>query len=96
MNDMVCDHRQIAILSMYSNVGALTWESIKNEPLTGKQVVNCLKNIMNAFDLVVKCGAVPVIKVNLPKAEVDFMGIHLWVKVQEEMWKEAAALQSGR
>lgn len=41
--------------------------------------MNCLPDIMNAFDLVVICGAIPIIKVNLPRQEEDFMAINIRV-----------------
>lgn len=34
---------------------------------TGELVVHHLNNVVNAFDLIVICGAVPIIKVDLPK-----------------------------
>lgn len=60
-------HTWLIFWSVYSHVAAPTWVSVQNKALTGYLVMNRLQYIMNAFDLVVICWAVPVIKVNLPK-----------------------------
>lgn len=67
-NDQHLGYPHVNLHKYFSPCDELLSVFFKTRLLTGELVVHCLQNIVNAFDLVVVCRAVPIIKVNLPES----------------------------